>query len=154
MYEKVTNTTKSRAIGAIVMGPRKIQGRYNFMSLETGAASNGRVVAELPLTVEVIERVESLRRDPQNQPCQASKMLKYEWCPGNTVAEDDAYLNIEDAAGILEIAPEKDWQELPAIGPNPFQDNLPPVVDEENAPQGANENDDHHQSIHQEDENQ
>ena len=151
--EKVTNTMKSRTIGAIVMGPRKIQGRYNFMSLETGAAIDGRVVAELPLTVDVIERVESLGRD-QDQPFRASKMLKYEWRPGNAVAEDDAFLNIEDAEGVLEIAPEPVWQELPAIGPNPFQANLPPVVDEDNAPQGANENDDDHQSIHQEDENQ
>ena len=80
--EKVTNTMKSRTIGAIVMGPRKIQGRYNFMSLETGAEINGRVVAEIPLTVEVIDRVESLRKD-QNQPFRASKMLKYEWRPGH-----------------------------------------------------------------------
>ena len=62
---------KSRTIGAIVMGPRKIQGRHNFMSLETGAAIDRRVVAELPLTTEVIERVENLGQD-QQQPFRVS----------------------------------------------------------------------------------
>ena len=81
-------------------------------------------------------------------------MLKYEWRPGNAVAEDDAFLNIKDAAGVSEITPEPVWQELPAIGPNPFQANLSPIVDEDNTPQGANENDDDHQSIHQENKNQ
>ena len=118
--EKVTNTMKSRTIGAIVMGPRKIQGRYNFMSLETGAEINGRVVAEIPLTVEVIERVESLGK-AQNQPFRASKMLKYEWRPGTTVADGDAYLTLEDAGSSDDnIVPDPIWQEHPAIGPNPF----------------------------------
>jgi len=34
--EKLANTMKSRTIGAIVLGPRRIQGQYNYMSLETG----------------------------------------------------------------------------------------------------------------------
>ena len=33
--QKATHTMKSRTIGAIVLGPRDIRGRYNFMSLET-----------------------------------------------------------------------------------------------------------------------
>ena len=52
--QKVTNTMKSRTIGAIVLGPRNITGTHNFMSLETGEKINGRVVAELPITDEVV----------------------------------------------------------------------------------------------------
>ena len=51
---------KSRTIGAIVLSPRNIQGRYNFMSLETGAKIDGRVVATLPIPDDVIARVEEL----------------------------------------------------------------------------------------------
>ena len=58
--ERITNTMRSRAIGAIVLGPRKIQGRYNYMSLETGQTIDGRVVAISPITDAVIARVEAL----------------------------------------------------------------------------------------------
>ena len=34
--QKVTTTMKSRTIGAILLSPRRIQGQYNFMPLETG----------------------------------------------------------------------------------------------------------------------
>ncbi len=37
-----------------------VRGRYNYMLLETSSKIEGRVVAELPLTLKVIERVESL----------------------------------------------------------------------------------------------
>ena len=65
-------------------------------------------------------------------------MLKYEWRPGNSVADDNTYLNIEDTIVIYEIVPDPEWQELPAIGTNPFQANPLPVVDEKNVLQGAN----------------
>ena len=58
------------------------------MSLETGMQINGRVVATLPITNEVIERVEALGQD-QQQPFRVSKMLKYEWRPGTALDNDD-----------------------------------------------------------------
>ena len=58
------------------------------MSLETGAEINGRVVERLPITTEVIERVELLGKG-QNQPYGSSNMLKYEWRPGKVVDIDD-----------------------------------------------------------------
>ena len=67
VIEKTTNTMKSCTIGAIVLGPRNIQGQYNYMSLETGEKIDGRVVAILPLTDDVINRVESLGQS-QKQP--------------------------------------------------------------------------------------
>ena len=38
-----TNSMQAQTVGAIVGSPRNITGRYNFMSLETGPAINGRV---------------------------------------------------------------------------------------------------------------
>ena len=55
-----TNTMQSRTIGAIVLGPQNITGTYNYMSLETGQQIDGRVVATLPMTADVITRVEAL----------------------------------------------------------------------------------------------
>ena len=92
--QKKTNTMASRTIGAIVLGPKKIQGTYNFMSLETGAQINGRVVAQLPVTSEIIARVESLGED-QAQPYRHSRMLQYEWRPGQPIDNDDAAINDE-----------------------------------------------------------
>ena len=95
--QKFTNNMKSRTIGAIVLGPNNIRGNYNYMSLETGAKINGRVVAELPITDEVIHRVEELGVE-QGQPYRKSKMLQYEWRPGFAIDEDDAALNIASSS--------------------------------------------------------
>ena len=99
------------------MGPGNIRGKYNFMSLETGAQINGRVVATLPITDEVIDRVEALGQ-AQNQPYRTSKMLQYEWRPGQAMAQDDAILPIEDEAidnGIIPppIPPQNDITDTP-----------------------------------------
>ena len=156
--EKVTNTMKSRTIGAIVLGPRKIQGRYNYMSLETGVVIDGRVVAVLPLTVAVIERVESLGQK-QDQPFRASKMLKYEWRPGNAIGDDDVIVTLEDENRQIGIIPEPINQDMPAVGPNPFALH-PGTIAEGLAPQGALDNDDDddddddHRPIRQMEENQ
>jgi len=156
--EKVTNTMKSRTIGAIVLGPRKIQGRYNYMSLETGVIIDGRVVAVLPLTVAVIERVESLGQK-QDQPFRASKMLKYEWRQGNAIGDDDVIVTLEDENRQIGIIPEPINQDMPAVGPNPFALH-PGTIAEGLAPQGALDNDDDddddddHRPIRQMEENQ
>ena len=102
--QKFTNNMKSRTIGAIVLGPNNIRGNYNYMSLETGAKINGRVVAELPITDEVIHRVEELGVE-QGQPYRKSKMLQYEWRPGFAIDEDDAALNIASSSSDNLIIP-------------------------------------------------
>ena len=58
------------------------------MSLKTGSKVNGRVVSALPLTDEVINRVEELGKQ-QHQPYRESKMLRYEWRPGLAFDADD-----------------------------------------------------------------
>ena len=135
--ERITNTMRSRTIPALVLGPRKIQGRYNFMSLETGAKIDGRVVSVLPPTDEVIARVELLGKN-QKQPYRASKMLKYEWRPGQAIADDDAIAAMDDANVAEGIIPEPVLPDMPDAGPNPFVVNLGNAnVDEAIAPPGA-----------------
>ena len=87
------------------------------MALETGAEIDGRVVAELPLTEEVIDRVEEFGLK-QSQPYRASKMLKYEWRPGTTIGEEDIIIHIEDQNDEM-VHPAPIVQELQPAGPNP-----------------------------------
>ena len=74
--KQFTNTMKSRTIRAIVVGPRNIQGQYNFMSLEKGEQQDERDVTTLPITTEVTQRVEDIGTN-QGQPFRASHMLQY-----------------------------------------------------------------------------
>ena len=67
----------------------------------------------------MIDRVESLGRE-QKQPFRVSKMLKYEWRPGQIVGDDDAYLAVEDENQDHGIIPEPVLPALPDAGPNPF----------------------------------
>lgn len=60
-----------RTIGAIVLGPHKIQGQYNYMSLEMGEPIDRCIVVVLPATEEVIEHVEKFGKK-QQQPFQLS----------------------------------------------------------------------------------
>ena len=95
----------ARTVSVIVMGPRDLRGRYNFMSLETGNTINCRVVARLPITDEVITRVEDLGRK-QGQSYGYSNMLRYEWRPGNESTDvndhqDDFNASPNHAAVIL-----------------------------------------------------
>ena len=93
--EKFTNNMKTHTIGAIVLGPRKIQGQYKYMSLESGEQREGRVVTRLPLTDEVIRRVEQLGTN-QGQPLRVTRVLQYEWRPGYALESDDVHIVVED----------------------------------------------------------
>ena len=76
------------------------------MSLESGSKVNGRVVAELPITDEVIQRVEELGIQ-QRQPFRASKMLQYEWKPGLIVDDDDDDIDTSTSSLSTSIIPPK-----------------------------------------------
>ena len=130
--EPITNTMKSRTIGAIVLDPRNVTGRYNYMSLETGKQIDGRVTTKSPITDAVIKRVQQLGLD-QHQPYRQSKMLKYEWRPGHPIAADDTVMNAGPNENPVFI-PEPIMANLPDAGPNPF---VPIDVD---ALPGAEEN--------------
>src|SRR6056300_1048521 len=109
-----TNTTAARSIGAIVLGPRNITGRNNFMSLETGLEINGRVIAELPITNAVIDRVEELGAT-QGQPIRTSKMLLFEWRPGKPLQGAD-----EERVESDPILVTPDPVDMPDPRPNPL----------------------------------
>ena len=63
------------------------------MSLETGEKIYGKVVSMIPITDEVIQQVETLRKT-QQQHFRASQMLQYEWRSGHAVAADDANIDV------------------------------------------------------------
>ena len=118
IQQQRTNTMSPRTIGAIVLGPRNILGRYNFMSLETGQQIDGRVVARLPISTAVIERVEAFGRE-QKQPFRISKLLQYEWRPGAPIADDDNHF----------VPPQQPHNDIipvpiPDNTPNPFDGTL------------------------------
>ena len=57
----LSNTSESRTIGAIVLGPNgNLQGGYSFMSFKIGKKLNRRSWTELPLTENVIRSVERM----------------------------------------------------------------------------------------------
>ena len=129
--QKFTNNMKSRTIGAIVLGPNNIRGTYTYMSLETGEKKDGRVVAALPITDDVIHRVEQLGLK-QGQPYRNSKMLQFEWRPGLAFSEDDAILNTASLPHQQLIIP-------PPINQNKDHQRITMVYDEESSShQGAN----------------
>ena len=64
VHEKTTNTTKSRATGAIALRPTgNAQGGYYFFSLTTGRRLNRNAWTELPMPSEVIQRVHDLAKN-------------------------------------------------------------------------------------------
>jgi len=115
--EKLTNTMKSRTIGAIVLGPQRIQGQYNYMSLETGEKIDGRVIVILPITDDVINRIESFGK-AQSQPFRASHVLQYEWRPGQAMDVDNGDFNVEEGTNNNLLVPASIEQHVQ--DPNPF----------------------------------
>ena len=137
VQEQVTNNMKSRTIGAIVLGPRNITGRYNFMSLETGAQIDGRVVASLPITNDVIDCVESLGK-AQNQPFNLATRLRYEWRPGHPVEDNDPAPPVNTTP--LPQPPQQITQPLQADIPTTL--DLAQGAEETGSDQGASQEDD------------
>ena len=87
------------------------------MSLETGEKIDGRVVAVLPITDDVINRVEDLGK-AQNQPFRASRMLKYEWRPGQAMDVDHNDFDVEEDTNYELLVPAPIEQHMQ--DPNPF----------------------------------
>ncbi|CAJ1933025.1 unnamed protein product [Cylindrotheca closterium] len=82
------------------------------MSLETGREINGRVTMAMPIIDDVmIKRVKELGLE-QQQLYRESKMLKYEWQPGQPITADD-------------IAAPAEAAQDPLILPEPININLP-----------------------------
>ena len=67
LYRSTDNTPKLRSVGAIALMPSNKQGRYWFMSLKTRHKLHGYHWVELPISDDVIDRVEQLVQE-QGQP--------------------------------------------------------------------------------------
>jgi hypothetical protein len=85
--EEVTNTQRARTVGCIVLDPVGLNQKYRFMSLETGRRVSGRLVKVLPVTEEVIARVNHLGSE-QQQPTIHNGELLFEWRPGHAFEYD------------------------------------------------------------------
>ena len=87
MREQVTNTMRQRTIDAIVLNLTS-NGKYRFMSLETGREVDGTVKEVLPLTDDIIQKVEEMGTN-QGIALNPSRMLAFEWRPGQPMDNDD-----------------------------------------------------------------
>jgi hypothetical protein len=109
--EPITNTTRPRTIGTIVLDPVGTNKKYRYMSLESGKRVSGRVVQILPVTDEVIDRVNSIGAS-QRQPRTREGKLLFEWRPGIPI-DGDAPVPHDDPI-LLDIADD--------IIPDPVED--------------------------------
>jgi Histone chaperone involved in gene silencing len=114
--EQITNTTRPRTIGCIVLDPVGVNQKYRLMSLESGKRVSGRIVKTLPVTDEVIDRVNYLGSQ-QKQPRIRDGRLLFEWRPGIPV-DGDLYLVDEEVPPVFE---ERDEAEM--VLPEPIEDD-------------------------------
>ena len=89
--EQITNTMRHRTIDAIVLNPTN-NVKYKFMSLETGREVDGTVKEVPPLTDAIIRKVEAMARN-QGVSLNPSRMLSFEWRPGQPFEGDDITLD-------------------------------------------------------------
>lgn len=127
----ITNTPRPRTLGCIVLDPIGINQKYRFMSLETGRKVSGRIARILPVTDEVISRVNEIGRE-QKQPVIQDGRLLFEWRPGQLVDEDlylldEALANGDDDDGDDDIVPD------------PVDDDGPDVLSDAESTVGAPE---------------
>jgi Cobalamin biosynthesis protein CobT (nicotinate-mononucleotide:5, 6-dimethylbenzimidazole phosphoribosyltransferase) len=85
--ETITNTTRPRTIGAIVLDPTGLNRKYRFMSLESGKRVSGRIVQILPVTDEVVERVDEIGTQQRQSRIRDGRLL-FEWRPGQPIDGD------------------------------------------------------------------
>ncbi len=77
--DDVTNTTASRGIGAIALSSTPYEnGYYKFMNLNTGKLLNKKQFTVLPITDQVIKRVEALAKQ-QGQGLIKNGVPRFEW---------------------------------------------------------------------------
>ena len=90
LYRSTDNTPKSRSVEAIALTPSNEQGGYWFMLLKTGHKLHGYHWVELPISKDIIDKVEQLAEE-QGQPIMDNGPI-FEWNPGELIvdANDDA----------------------------------------------------------------
>jgi hypothetical protein len=90
----ITNTNEARTVGAIALYPSgNLQGSWYFMSLLTGKVLHRYHWKSLPMSADVIARVEELASQ-EGQPIVANN-FKYEWDQGVDALDDDV-IHLDD----------------------------------------------------------
>ena len=64
--QKVTKTMKSRTIGEIILIPIRIQGQYNYMSLETGKKIESKLLPCFPILATLSNGLKLLDKRSNN----------------------------------------------------------------------------------------
>lgn len=133
--EQITNTTRPRTIGAIVLDPVGLNQKYRFMSLESGQRVSGRLVRILPVTEEVIDRVNEIGSQQKQARTREGRLL-FEWRPGLPI-DEDVFLADEINGAQEEAAHEAREQEV--LLPEPIEDEANERDAHENADEPARE---------------
>ena len=85
LYRSTDNTPKSRSVGAIALMLSNEQGRYWSMSLKTGHKLHGYHWVELPISDDVIDRVEQLAEEQGQLLMENGPIFK--WSPGDLIVD-------------------------------------------------------------------
>ena len=75
-------------------------GKYKFISLETGREVDGTVKSILPITDAIIRKVETMAEN-QGIALNPSRMLAFEWRPGQPFDGDDVQLDVTKNTPII-----------------------------------------------------
>ena len=93
VHEGTTNSQLPRSVGAIALRPKNSRGSYYFMSLRTGKLMHSNNYTVLPITSEVIHRVESLA-EAEGMPLMTDGELLFEWSPGVPILPENDSDNV------------------------------------------------------------
>lgn len=95
VFDETTNDLTSRSVGAIALRPKNNRGSYYFMNLSTGRRIHANQWTELPITKEVINRVEELA-DPDGIEDMINGEPLFEWEPGRTILHENEQELVND----------------------------------------------------------
>jgi hypothetical protein len=138
--EEITNTLRPRTIGCIVLDPVGVNRKYRFMSLETGRRISGRLVKVLPITEEVIARVNHIASEQQQSTIHNGELL-FEWRPGRPLDNDEAEYGLWSDG---DLAVEHDQDMIPEPVANDIDDNIFAERDGEDSAHEITEDDQDH----------
>jgi len=108
-----TNTNQPRTVGAIALHPsNNLQGGWYFMSLDTGRRIHRRQWTKLPVSSDVIKRVDELA-DKENQSL-VSTNFKYSWDKGDhdVIADENEEVDISDNGSVSVVEDNVDFDAI------------------------------------------
>ena len=118
IHEEHGNSMMSRTNGAIALVPSgNSQGSYFFLSLVLGRSVNRGQWTELPITEDVIQRVNNMGRQ-----CQEGYDIMFGLCDGTPINDIEGMMDVndevdnDDGGSVIEVdAPGEDIVEPPGV---------------------------------------